>query len=46
VLLQERQRGLTVLGGVDFVAVAAELRGEDPTEVGLVVDDQDLFFGG
>ena len=35
VLAKQREARLAVLGGVDFVAVAGELRGEDPSQVRL-----------
>ena len=43
VLSEEGEGRLAVLGRVHLVAVATELGGEDASEVGLVVDDEDLF---
>jgi hypothetical protein len=46
VLLEEGERHLAVFGDMDFVAVAGELRAENATQVGFVVDDEDLLLLG
>ena len=46
VFAEKRETGFAVLRGVDLVPVARELRGEDATEVRLVVDHEDLLLLG